>query len=299
MPPKVSVIIPAYNAQSHIAETLASVFGQTYKDYEVIVVDDGSTDGTLQVLRDYADKIRLLTKFNGGPASARNLAIKYARGELIAFLDSDDLWVKDKLAEQVDFLDQHAEIGLVYSEALMFVQQGQHKVIKRKLGYTESPTFCKLLTGNFIPNLTVMLRRACIDKVGWLNEAPSVIAIEDYEYWLRVAKQFPIAGIARPLAYYRVRAGNLVGDGRDIEQGLRLAITAIQEVERLFPQMWDECGLNRQMVFARLHIRAGFAWKQQKNWAACLRKFAEALRYSRRPRVFRWMLAASLLRRWS
>lgn len=299
MPPRVSVIIPAYNAQSHIAETLASVFGQTYKDYEVIVVDDGSTDETLQVLRDCGDKIRLLTKVNGGPASARNLAIKYARGELIAFLDSDDLWVKDKLAEQVSFLDQHAEVGLVYSEALMFAQEGEQKLIKRKLGYTEAPTFCKLLGGNFIPNLTVVLRRACIDKVGWLNEARSLIAVEDYEYWLRVAKIFPIAGIARPLAYYRLREGNLMGAGQDIDKGLQLALAAVREVEKLFPDMWHECRLDRQRVFARLHIQAAFAWKQQKNWAACLRKFAEALRYSRHPRVFRWMLAASLLRRWS
>lgn len=291
--------MPAYNAEAYLTETLASVFNQTYKDYEVIVVDDGSTDGTLQVLRGYAGRIKTLTKPNGGPASARNLAIKHSRGELIAFLDSDDLWIEDKLAEQVLFLDCHAQVGMVYSEALMFTQEGERRVIQQKIGYTESPTFCKLLTGNFIPNLTVMLRRACIDKVGPLNEAKEMIAIEDYEYWLRVAKLFPIAGIARPLAYYRVRADNLVGDGRDIEQGLRLTLTALQEVEKLFPQMWDECGLDREMLLARLHIRAGFAWKRQKNWRECLRKYAEALRYSRRPRVWRWLLAASLLRRWS
>lgn len=299
MPPRVSVIIPAYNAEEHITETLESVFSQTYTDYEIIVVDDGSTDSTLQLLQSYAGRIKILAKANGGPASARNLAIKHSRGELIAFLDSDDLWVEDKLAEQVGFLDHHANVGMVYSEALMFTQEGERKIIKQKFGYTESPTFCKLLTGNFIPNLTVMLRRACVDKVGWLNEAKSLIAIEDYEYWLRVAKLFPIAGIARPLAYYRVREGNLVGDGRDIEQGLRLALAAVQEVEKLYPRMWDECGLDRAMVFARLHIRAGFAWKRQKNWAECLRKYAAALRYSRRPRVFRWLLAASLLKRWS
>lgn len=299
MPPKVSVVIPAYNAEAYIVETLESVFSQTYTNYEVIVVDDGSTDGTLELLRGYVGKIKLVTKANGGPASARNLAIKHARGEFIAFLDSDDLWVEDKLAEQVKFFNHHAEVGMVYSEALMFVQEGAQKIIKGKLGYTDSPTFCKLLLGNFIPNLTVMLRRACIDKVGWLNEAKTVIAIEDYEYWLRVAKLFPIAGIARPLAYYRVREGNLVGDGRDIEQGLQRTLAAVQEVEKLFPRMWDECGLDRAMVFARLHIRAGFAWKRQKNWRECLRKYAAALRYSRRPRVFRWLLAASLLRRWS
>lgn len=299
MPPKVSIIIPAYNAANYIEETLESVFKQTFTDYETIVVDDGSTDGTLKLLQSYADKVTFLSKSNGGPASARNLGIRHARGELIAFLDSDDLWVKDKLAEQVNFLDRYKHIGMVYAQALMFIEQGGRRLIKKKFGYTEEPTFCKLLTGNFIPNLTVMLRRSCINKAGWLNEAKNLIAVEDYEYWLRVAKLFPIAGIARPLAYYRLREDNLMGDGQDIERSLRLELAALQEVEKLFPHMWDECGLDRGLIFARLHIRAGFAWKQRKNWGECLRKYAEALRHSHQPRVFRWLLAASLLRRWS
>ena len=109
MPPKVSVIIPAYNAAPYLAETLASVFAQSYPDYEIIVVDDGSTDDTLAVLEQFADRITLIRKPNGGPASARNAGLRQARGELLAFLDGDDLWLPDKLAAQVERDD--SEIG--------------------------------------------------------------------------------------------------------------------------------------------------------------------------------------------
>lgn len=303
MPPKVSVIIPAYNAAPYIAETLASVFAQSYPDYEVIVVDDGSTDDTLAVLEQFADRITLIRKPNGGPASARNAGLRQARGELLAFLDGDDLWLPDKLAAQVEFCEQHPTAGLVYGEALMFTQDGAEKRIERKIGYTEAPTFwptfCLLLYGDFIPNSTVVIRRACLERVGYLNEDRALIAVEDYEYWLRIAKYFPIAGLPRPLAYYRLRPGNLMGAGADIEKGLRLSLTVLREIERQFPHLWDECGIKREMLFAKLHIRAGFAWKQQRQWRACLRQYGEALRHSRHWRVFRWLVAASILKRWS
>jgi glycosyltransferase involved in cell wall biosynthesis len=293
------VIIPVYNAEEHIAETIQSVFAQTYRDYEIIAVDDGSTDNTLKVLRRFEPQIKVLTKTNGGPASARNLAINSSTGEYIAFLDSDDIWIGDKLEEQVAFLDKNTEMGLLFGEALMFVDEKGERKIRGKIGYTGDPRFCQLLYGDFIPNSTVIIRRACIDKVGLLNENKELIAAEDYEYWMRIAKFFQIAAIPRPLVYYRIREGNLMGDGRNIDKGLNLAITVIKEVEKLFPRMWEECGTDRNLLFARLHIRAGFAWKQRGVWKECFLKFAKALSYSWKPRVFRWIIAASLLKRWS
>ena len=100
--PTVSVVIPAYNAEEYIAETLDSVLSQNYSDYEILVIDDGSTDHTGEVLAHYGDRIHLFQKPNGGPASARNLGLKHARGRYIAFLDSDDLWHPEKLARQVE-----------------------------------------------------------------------------------------------------------------------------------------------------------------------------------------------------
>ncbi len=301
MKPKVSVIIPAYNSEKYIAEAIASVFAQTYPSYEVIAVDDGSTDNTLQLLKQYGPRVKALTKLNGGPASARNLAIKNSNGDYIAFLDSDDLWVEEKLEEQLAFLDKHPEVGLIFGEMLMFEDKGGKKIVQSKIGYTGDPTFRQLLFGNYIPNSTVVIRRRCVDKVGLLNESKELIAVEDHEYWMRIARAFPLAGIPNPLAYYRIRDGNILGagNGYDIDKGLKLALAAIGEAEKQFPQMWEECQVDRDLLFARLHIRAGFAWKKRGNWKECMLRFAKAVNFSRNPRVFRWIIAATLLRRWS
>jgi glycosyltransferase involved in cell wall biosynthesis len=297
--PEVSVIIPAFNAEKYLGETLGSALAQTYEDYEVIVADDGSTDGTASIAGCFGPRVTVLSKGNGGPASARNLAITNSSGRYLAFLDADDLWVEDKLEQQVAFLDQHPDRGLVYGKALMFTQRNGEKSVESSIGYTEDPSFRLLLYGDFIPNSTVMIRRACVEKVGLLNESRGLIGVEDYEYWMRIAKHFPLAGIDRPLAWYRIREGNLMGDGSDIDKGLDLSVAALREIERLYPEMWEEHQVDRELLFARLHVRAGFAWKQKRRWRQCSIKFSEALGYSFNPRVFRWMAAAMILRRWS
>jgi len=297
--PKVSVIIPAYNSETYIAETLGSALAQTYKNYEVIVVDDGSRDETLRVARSFEPQVKVLTKQNGGPASARNLAINNSQGDYLALLDSDDLWVKDKLEQQAAFLDENQDVGLVYGEALMFTESNGEKKVGGRIGYTTDPSFRLLLFGDYVPNSTVMIRRACVEKAGPLNESRELIGVEDYEYWMRIAKHFRMAGIPRPLAYYRIREGNLMGDGSDINKGLKLSIAAIREIERLYPDLWKECQVDREMLFARLHVRAGFAWKQKRDWRQCAANFKEAARHSANPQVFRWMAAAMLLKRWS
>ncbi|MDX2034603.1 MAG: glycosyltransferase [Blastocatellia bacterium] len=299
MASEVSVIIPAWNAEAYLAETIESALAQTRPPFEIIVVDDGSQDRTLAVAQRYAPRVRAIRKPNGGPASARNEAIRHASGEYLAFLDCDDLWVADKLEEQVAFLDAHPEIGLVYGQALMFRQEGATRVFGRRIGFTEDPSFRLLLYGDFIPNSTVVIRRACYDAVGPLNERRDLIAVEDYEYWMRIARRFPLAGISRPLAHYRLRDGNLMGDGSDIDKGVRLSIEALREIERLHPEIWNEFDVDRELLFARLHVRAGFAWKQRRAWAQVARQFREALRWRRHPRVLRWMAAAMILREWS
>lgn len=299
MKPEVSVVIPAYNAEKYLAETIRSVLDQTYNSYEVIVVDDGSSDGTLEVARSFDSRIKALTKPNGGPASARNLAIRNSRGAYIAFLDSDDLWTPDKLERQVALLENNPAVGLTYSEALMFTDDNGERKVGDRIGFTLNPSFRSLLFGDYIPNSTVIIRRACVDKVGLLNESRDLIGVEDYEYWMRVAKHFTMVGIPRPLAYYRIREGNLMGDGSDINKGLNLSMAALREVERLYPNLWQEYQVDREMLLAKLHVRAGFAWKRKGDWMQCAVKFGQALSHSSKPRVFRWIAAATLLKQWS
>ena len=113
--PRVSVIIPAYNADRYIAEAINSIFSQSYQDYEIIVVDDGSTDSTPEILQSYGSRIHSISQTNGGMAAARNLGIAAAKGELIALLDHDDIFLPDKLPAQVACFDSHPGVGLVNS----------------------------------------------------------------------------------------------------------------------------------------------------------------------------------------
>lgn len=299
MDPEVSVIIPAYNVDRYITEAIQSVLEQSYSTYKIIVVDDGSTDNTLSALKRFHGRINIISKSNGGPASARNLAIKTSSGELIAFLDGDDLWTKNKLERQVETLAQNSSAGLIYSEALMFCHVGFQRQIKRKIGYTVSPSLCKLLLGDFIPNSTVVIRRSCIEKIGLLDEDKNLIAVEDYEYWMRTAKFFRLIGLPWPSAYYRIQESNLMGEGQDIDSGLRLSLSAIHRIESVFPEIWETCEADKDLTFARLYIRAGFAWKQHGFWIKSLSKFITALNYSFTLKTLRWITAAILLKRWS
>ncbi len=210
--PKVSVIIPTYNREKYITETINSVLKQTYSDYEIIVVDDGSTDNTEQLIKEqFGDKIIYLFKTNGGPASARNLGIRVAKGEYIAFLDSDDLWMPEKLEIQIDYMDAHPECGLSFTKALSFIADSisQYEDMELMYNITTSPTLKNLIQGNFIPNLTVITQKRCIDDVGGFDERKELIGKEDYELWIRVAMNYSIACIPRVLARYQLHGENL------------------------------------------------------------------------------------------
>jgi glycosyltransferase involved in cell wall biosynthesis len=296
--PKVSVIIPMYNVAPYVAETLASVMAQTLQDFEILAVNDGSTDDTVAVAQRLKDqRLKILNKPNGGAASARNYALKAATGDYVAFLDGDDLWLPEKLALQVGYLDQHPGVMMLYGEALMFYEQNGERLIKDKIGFTADPTFRLLLYGDFIPNSTTMFRRACLAQVGLLNEALPVA--EDYEFWMRFTWQFQFAALPQPLALYRLRAGSLLGDGADIEKGLRYSLAALRCIEGRFPEVWQSTRVDRARLFARLHIRAGFAFKQRGAYAHCLKMYLAALRECAHPIVWRWLVAATVLKRWS
>src|SRR5579864_8740685 len=114
--PQVSVVIPAYNAARFLGDAIQSVLNQTYSNFEVVVVNDGSTDDTESVVRSFGDRLFYVKQANKGVSAARNEGIKRARGQYVAFLDSDDVWLPTKLAEQIPFLEQNPEVGLVYSD---------------------------------------------------------------------------------------------------------------------------------------------------------------------------------------
>jgi glycosyltransferase involved in cell wall biosynthesis len=209
----VSVVIPAYNAGHYIADALASIAEQTLRDVEVIVVDDGSTDDTLHIVGGFATSIELVVirQENGGPAAARNVGIRRARGRYCAFLDADDVMLPDRLEEQVALFYEDSELALVHSDLMTFDERG---IIHRTRRAFSKPSggmiLERLLIDNFITTSTVMAPTQRLFDAGLFNEGRRVS--EDFELWLRFAARWKVAYIDHPLVRYRRRPGSLSED---------------------------------------------------------------------------------------
>ena len=200
MKPVVSVIIPTYNRAHLLEKALKSVFAQTYKDYEVIVVDDGSTDGTADVVAKFGTEVRYFTQSNRGVGAARNRGLKEARGRYVAFLDDDDTWLPAKLERQVAVMEGHPTLGFLYGVAQVVGEDG--KFLGNKPAQTHPDTLEELLRMNFIPVLTVLARREYIQAVGGFDEGLS--GYDDYHLWIRLAARYDFCGLEEGLAIYRL-----------------------------------------------------------------------------------------------
>ncbi|MGQ9509114.1 MAG: glycosyltransferase family 2 protein [Thermodesulfobacteriota bacterium] len=199
--PKVSVIIPTYNRFSMVKEAIDSVLAQDFEDFELIVVDDGSTDGTFEALRGYGEKIKLLQHAqNRGVSAARNTGILRSKGKYIAFLDSDDLWLKRKLAIQTNFLEENPQYPICYTDEI-WIRRGKRVNPMKKHSKYSGWIFEKCLPLCIISPSSAMMRRTLFQKVGLFDEALPVC--EDYDFWLRVSVRFPIFFINKKLIIKR------------------------------------------------------------------------------------------------
>ena len=191
---KVSVIIPTYNRARLLTQAVDSVLNQTFKDYELIIVDNYSSDNTESVVKSYDDeRIRYFKNQNHGLIGVnRNYGIQKSQGEYISFLDDDDLWLPGKLEKQVELLDSNPELGLVYSDINIIGSNGN--VLKDTYFHNVKPfrgnVFNELLVANFISNLTVMVRKEALNKVGMFDL--KYIIAQDYDLWLRIARDYTI-----------------------------------------------------------------------------------------------------------
>lgn len=195
----VSVVIPTYNREKIISTALESVLAQTYTDYEIIVIDDGSTDSTRDLIRSYADRqVHYFYQDNKGIAGARNAGIRTCSGAHIAFLDSDDYWLPGKLEQQMALFDQDPEYGLVASCCASVRYDGSFRATNRsgKSGRVLRELFIK----NYIRTSAAVVTRQCLEKVGLFDE--SLKECEEYDLWLRIAAEYPIGFINEPLAVY-------------------------------------------------------------------------------------------------
>jgi glycosyltransferase involved in cell wall biosynthesis len=224
MSPKVSVLVATFNCGKFLKETLQSVQGQTWCDYEVVIIDDGSTDETEAVVRTFIPdgRFRYYRTEHRGQSAAKNLSIKMSRAPLLAFLDADDVWMPDKLQRQLQLLNERPDVGVVYARREMIDEDGRH------LPYQQPPLYRgnilqRIFLDNFICFSSVMVRRSVFDQVGTFDEGIPLAV--DYELWLRVASNFLFDYVDAALIKYRTGHANL---SRRAEERLLIVIDVMR-----------------------------------------------------------------------
>jgi glycosyltransferase involved in cell wall biosynthesis len=255
--PRVSVVIASYNHERYIAETIRSVLNQTYQDFEIVITDDGSQDGTVEEIRKIADPRITVTAFgrNEGACIAFNISIAKSRGEYIAVLNSDDAFMSEKLEKQVQFLDEHPEIGAVFSRAIIIDEDG-NDIDDRENQYSYISTHTNKTRHEWLRHYfylgsspchpSILIRKECYETVGTYN--PRLAQIPDVDFWVRLCMKYDIHIIPEKLVKFRFRdlAANQSGDKP--EKGIRmhyerrhvvenyLRLTTKEEFVKVFPE---------------------------------------------------------------
>ncbi len=254
-PPKVSVIIPAYNTAAYIGEALDSVFAQTFTDYEVVVVNDGSpdTEELERVLAPYGERIRYLRQANGGVASARNAGIRLARGKYLAMLDSDDIWLPPYLAWQIMAMEAVSRVAASYSNAIIFGDSPFDGRDYMSLYPSEGEvTFERLVEQRCNVLGTSFVRRDAVMAVGLYDETLSTA--EDFDLWLRLTHDgWRIIYIREPLWFYRKRAGCLTGNPITGWRNYRRVLEKAQRTLELLPE--DRAVVERRCRYINAMIK--------------------------------------------
>jgi glycosyltransferase involved in cell wall biosynthesis len=258
--PKVSVIIPTYNSAKYLSETLQSVFSQTYRNIEIVVVDDGSTDNTREIINSFSlPEIKYIYQENsGGPASPRNKGILASEGRYLAIFDSDDVMLPEKIEKQVAFIRSHSHIGLVFTDFLKFddIERGSSgrtlypgrsdllkifpKIQKQNLGdnrylIKSRIAYEALIYENFIGTSSVFVSREVFSRVGLFDE--SLRNADDRQMWIRISRNYDIGLLDDVCHHYRVRKGSIT----------RQEISVYENKIKMFRKLTENPGLERHL----------------------------------------------------
>jgi glycosyltransferase involved in cell wall biosynthesis len=249
--PKVSVIIPAYNAMEYLPKTLESVLKQTFTDCELLIINDGSSDSILEWAAGLTEpRVKLISQLNQGVAVARNTGIAHAQGEYLAFLDADDLWEPTKLEKQVRCLENNPAVGLIYTWTALIDQSGK-PTGRVFASHLEGNVWEHMIQNDAVCNgSSAMVRRCCFDTVGLFDQ--NVAPAEDYEMWIRIAARYPFAAIKEPLTLYRQHPHNATKNDQRMLQSLHKVI------EKTFQSIPLDLLYLRNRAYANLFF--GFAW---------------------------------------
>ncbi len=274
--PLVSVIIPAYNCADHITESVESALAQDYPNKEIIIIDDGSTDNTLNVLSPFAGKIIVIQQQNAGSAAARNTGIKAAKGEFVAFLDSDDLWFPGKLSLQLGYMISNPSIGLVYHAWGVWEPDQQGKYSPLSIPTLPQDKFAidadksgwiyeKLFSDSIIHTTSAMIRRELIEKAGLFDE--ELRKGQDYEYWFRISRYTQVRKLQAVLSVYRINLQSVTNQPSAVNYGALVINKVLTRWGRTGP---DHTMIPRSVIrkrlatiwhrFAYLHYKRGNPW---------------------------------------
>ncbi len=228
--PLVSVVIPTFNRGWCIRRSIDSVLSQTYTHFELIVVDDGSTDDTSEILASYGHAVKPIPMKNAGVSAARNRGIRESSGSLIAFLDSDDYWMPQKLSVQVEFLGNHPDVLICQTEEI-WIKNNRRMNPKKRHQKPSGWMFSQSLHLCLISPSAVMLRKTLLDDVGMFDE--SLPACEDYDLWLRVTCRYPVPLIQTPLIVKTGGHGDQLSAAHSLDKYRIAAILKILKIGRL------------------------------------------------------------------
>lgn len=233
--PLVSIIIPTYNGGSYLLKTIESAYAQDYDNKEIIVVDDGSTRDIKSLIKTFEDSIIYIRQSNSGPGAARKKGFEFSHGELIAFLDHDDLWSPIKISTQVKFFRNDPKCGLVYCYPTLIDKNGKLIYNVSPSSFPQGSVFAEFLTRNRITTFSsCMIRRTAYDKVGGIDIDPNLMTCDDYDLWLRLAYSFSVAFSPGELTFYRIHPGNLI---KNYELNFNSHIAVINKCKELIAQI--------------------------------------------------------------
>lgn len=284
---RVSVVIPAYNAARFLAETVESLRQQTTPVHEIIIVDDGSTDETEQVVQSLGDDIIYIWQANAGVSAARNRGISEATGEIIAFLDADDLWLPQKVENQVRVFLSNSEVALVAADRAeidargdllldsLFKKQGLYEFFAELRGNSIPQALSRLVQVNFIPTSSVMVRKSALAKVGGFDTA--IRYGEDLELWARIASQYAITCLPEVLIRYRQHGNNAT---QATEKLLLDMVHVMKRIRSWGSQALLKEGLNADKVVAQSLWELGYWYFTSSSPKRACSPFFESFRES-------------------
>ncbi|GAB6171926.1 glycosyltransferase [Paradesulfitobacterium aromaticivorans] len=228
--PNVSVVIPTYNHARYLHSALNSVIGQSYPNLEVLVIDDGSTDDTVAVVKPYRSNIKYIYKENGGTASALNLGLSRATGKYICWLSADDVFLEHKVAKQVALMESNPSLGFSYTSFEVIDGEGKKQYDVHSPYFPDKQELVrKLMEGCFINGSSVIMRRSALESTGYFDE--SLPQAHDFDLWLRLLRQYACGFLDEILLAYRWHGQNMSRISDEV------SIQSVRErAKRLFPE---------------------------------------------------------------